>query len=99
MKQEFKRLRSVSKSYDEQGAIFFACRNDTGQDTTLVRGRGAGIRTGAVGVPDDGHLVGADMHGLRPEPGDIDETEEAILRCVVTSGTSMTCRWRSWSGC
>ena len=27
MKQEFKRLRSVSKSYDEQGAIFFACRN------------------------------------------------------------------------
>ena len=27
MKREFKRLRSVSKSYDEQGAIFFACRN------------------------------------------------------------------------
>ena len=27
MKREFKRLRSVNKSYDEQGAIFFACRN------------------------------------------------------------------------
>lgn len=27
MKPEFKRLRGVSKSYDEQGAIFFACRN------------------------------------------------------------------------
>lgn len=31
MKREFKRLRSVNKSYDEQGAIFFACRNFTRQ--------------------------------------------------------------------
>ena len=27
MKAEFKRLRSVNKTYDEQGEIFFACRN------------------------------------------------------------------------
>lgn len=27
MKAEFKRLRSVKKTYDEQGQIFFTCRN------------------------------------------------------------------------
>lgn len=31
MKAEFKRLRGVSKSYDEQGQIFFACRNFASQ--------------------------------------------------------------------
>lgn len=31
MKAEFKRMRSVNKSYDQQGEIFFACRNYANQ--------------------------------------------------------------------
>lgn len=31
MKAEFKRLRNISKTYDQQGEIFFTCRNYNSQ--------------------------------------------------------------------
>lgn len=37
MKQEFKRLRSVNKTYDQQGEIFFCCRNYARQTERVQR--------------------------------------------------------------
>lgn len=37
MKAEFKRLRSIKKSYDQQGEIFFACRNFASQPERIKK--------------------------------------------------------------